>query len=1236
MASELIEELKDIETTEEFLGIINQKGSQLITEISLFDPIEINALVTHFKGEMEEVSQTLDFVTQLATGQFQKLDEIIKNPELPLEFINNLSEDAIQTLLNLEPLKDSRFDQAKTAIQVINTFMNIESWDDFENKVLEKIKTRTSQFWTDLESLPNQLTQGFEAVLQKEFQKRGLGEVGRKIGQVINIMDMLTDVERLPDLINQPEAFQTAIQSLTPEYYIELKDMVWQQAELKIHQGAGNQVTQMLQEVRDHEIKNWPPFFLKHSRVFLDTRIPGLDLDAVKKALTFPVLMAQMLENPGEAGRELLAQAIQYQYGITEVSAETFKDAKKTSILMAEVLLRQQPQFQKLGNKAQILTDIIEKVIDGKPEALEAAQIKVKNLFEGEIKNLAINEAAKFVPGLAPFVPFLEAVETGSEPKEIVVGVLNTLVVMSVNPTAALFFSPAIGIAADKIDAWFSERFHSMQASTPMLEAVVEKADVDAIVSDHTQEIKAEDVDGQVNPDYDQVEITYKGDPREISVRNPIEGKIVGVFRDQREIYIQSVVDGTVHHLSGLDETFFEMMMQVLENFWETGEVIPSGTVLGLAYLDPESGQGSDPTEATFRYEIEAGYILGGTEQKLLNAQEYWRDGGPHLVPTTWDDALSVMFGGKLPESIKGFNRDENKDGEVDGNIAITLRKGILTQMVNSPVNGQIHEIIKAPPAQEPALIIKSEDGTLHKLSGLDLDYAHFKQGDSIQAGKPIGWIASIDSLFGTNVTLHYEIQLGEKIGGSDYRDVTIDPSDYWEDGGKIEAALVRIDAVGEQLNENDFSGFQVQLNVDVSRELVLDMKLTNPDTTFHTIASTRLTGTSTLQITIPAAEISYEFQKPGEHYALSESFMIEIKSDLDFSSEASPVLVSLMGSSKEFTHRLTVVDTDAGLVEQSTNQFKDAVQQFGDSFTVDSNFQINQSKQHMKELLIGLKTINNDLVDEMSKSQPNPDEISRMLGEWNAYKPNLNAFYQIATNPQVSSNAYYRGYEVSHPQQLLRPLLSASQTLDQMLIRAQSCLRDGKPFPVDHTVIDTFDSLEDRTDNWEDYVQNAEVSTPAVPNSIKVPESESRWQMVMYQMLRPEAKGDLLPEITHSFHAPNAEGEMRGSVGVSYDHTHQGEANVHVPLDGRIQHVTEGSVWILANDGTVHRFSNLSSIPQDIQDKYALYQQTKNEMDRKISLGDQIGTLASGESINYEIYGLGDLDFEQFAQYYS
>ncbi|MGK5091404.1 hypothetical protein WDW89_05215, partial [Deltaproteobacteria bacterium TL4] len=358
-----------------------------------------------------------------------------------------------------------------------------------------------------------------------------------------------------------PEAFQVTLKTLQtqlPDVYQKFEDEAQKQANA-LKAGVGDQVVTMMREVRDHEINNWDAFFLKHSRIFLNDQIPGLDVESVKKALAFPLLMSEMLHNPEEAGREILAQVLKQKFEIEgEITANTFKDATKTrAVVMKMMLVQMQTTQNKLNYLKQehldTLNEMIQFIEDGK--TIEAKE-SIKNLFGGEVKDIALNkglkEAVKFVPGLAPFVPFLESVQEGAQPEAVITGVLNTMVIMAFNPTAALLLAPAIGIAANEVGEWFRVMAHKLSDEKELLHALIPKQEVEAIKAASDEDIQVKDINLPTT-DNDVIQAEFTGEVRKITVRNPVNGRVVLVDEKTQSIHIESVIDGTVHQLSGLD-----------------------------------------------------------------------------------------------------------------------------------------------------------------------------------------------------------------------------------------------------------------------------------------------------------------------------------------------------------------------------------------------------------------------------------------------------------------------------------------------------------------------------------------------------------------------------------------------------------------------------------------------------------------------------------------------------------
>ncbi|MGK5093998.1 hypothetical protein WDW89_18545, partial [Deltaproteobacteria bacterium TL4] len=721
---------------------------------------------------------------------------------------------------------------------------------------------------------------------------------------------------------------------------------------------------------------------------------------------------------------------------------------------------------------------------------------------------------------------------------------------------------------------------------------------------------------------------------RKITVRNPVNGRVILVDEKTQTLHIESVIDGTVHQLSGLDPVFFEMMLPVFEDYAFTKQFLPAGTVLGLATMNPDaSGIAGDP-DASFLYEIATSY----SSEQRANAVEYWAKGGPGATPASWDNALNIMVGGDSGVQAFEFRRasDENPN-QVAGDIKIEIEKDIFAQAFYSPVKGTVYEIYQGSSTADNYIIIQANhDQTLHKISGLDLGKTPLALGKEVLAGQQIGWISQINFPFQQDAVLYYEIQMGSTLGGNQYASVRLDPSDYWETKkgdtyGHFNVELVPLFGSQELLAEGEETLFRARLSADVDQNIELSLQSKHVDTYFKGILAT----SNTIAVSIPKALPTYVMTDAGDSSAESAYFTVGVQTDLDFQSETSPLEVSLTGSNYMFDYQAEIVDSDAGLVKQVQGSLWESINQLSDSFTAGTTFSPNTSKLKFTELLGNLTRTMNGLKDALSATDPlgNPapdaNKINQLFVQWETfYKPEMFQFLEVVeSKTQPISNSIYHYYDLENPEQLLRPLSQLRSSIDLMFTRAKEEVPGGEPFTPDLVVIQMIEAIEDQVETWNTLTENTIISSPSnIPNSA-IPAPTTRWEAVMYHLLRPEAEGAMLPQTVYEFFNPTESGKLQGETGISYHQEFKGQAQVYLPVGGLIHHVTDGAVWLQLQDGTIHRFSNLETISDLLKTKFENYQQSHNDQDRVIQSGDELGLITSEQTLGYEIYGLGSSD---------
>ncbi|MGK5094097.1 hypothetical protein WDW89_19040 [Deltaproteobacteria bacterium TL4] len=231
-------------------------------------------------------------------------------------------------------------------------------------------------------------------------------------------------------------------------------------------------------------------------------------------------------------------------------------------------------------------------------------------------------------------------------------------------------------------------------------------------------------------------------------------------------------------------------------------------------------------------------YLTEKATRYLFDEGDYPFGTGDGMIAQGWDrgklTTIEVLLGEDYKEfGITGVNANEFQ-------IGMNYEKFFYWQepRVYSPVNGRIKVDGNGEPVglDQGQFVIIAEDGTVHTITGLDVDWfnshevkAYIKQHPVIKAGMVLGQL-KMSGLLHSETSLTYKIQLGEQFPG--YQDVNIDPEDYFNHGGELKLELIKADSQGQSINEGDSEIFYVRLNVDLEQEIMVTLKRKDPNDT--------------------------------------------------------------------------------------------------------------------------------------------------------------------------------------------------------------------------------------------------------------------------------------------------------------------------------------------------------------------------------------------------------------------
>ncbi|MGK5091962.1 hypothetical protein WDW89_08075 [Deltaproteobacteria bacterium TL4] len=241
----------------------------------------------------------------------------------------------------------------------------------------------------------------------------------------------------------------------------------------------------------------------------------------------------------------------------------------------------------------------------------------------------------------------------------------------------------------------------------------------------------------------------------------------------------------------------------------------------------------------------------------------------------------------------------------------------------------------------------------------------------------------------------------------------------------------------------------------------------------------------------------------------------------------------------------------------------------------------------------------------------------------------------QLEFNIDRITNYFDKYCESTHTPTKVNLLHGFQQKIDYLF--RKSGLDQGN-YAIQEIVIDQssiLQTLEDikttvEQEDWinglPDYVEDTgDEILGNIPISSFKPDPKHGWENILSHVLRPEASGELQGTVFRQFHSQTDNGAIFGSVELGYQEEFIGKANVYTPLEGEVMLATESSVWIIAGDETIHRFSNIE-LNADILSEFRIYDANRQGLEPpQLEAGELIGETNHDQKIQYDIYGMGD-----------
>ncbi|MGK5094289.1 hypothetical protein WDW89_20020, partial [Deltaproteobacteria bacterium TL4] len=593
-----------------------------------------------------------------------------------------------------------------------------------------------------------------------------------------------------------------------------------------------------------------------------------------------------------------------------------------------------------------------------------------------------------------------------------------------------------------------------------------------------------------------------------------------------------------------------------------------------------------------------------------------------------WSVDLTIDAWGTIKEHFQGTKNmlDRLFDGEdrdkdfypetsmsKGSDIEVVYKGEVDDVEVRSPVSGKI---LSYDISTGEICIESNKDGTIHVISGLDSNamkfmeqsFAKYSKGtgtESLEAGSTIGFmIVTSGSGNKAEGTIHYEILLGEKFGALN-KEVRVDPTDYWEEGGEMHLEVHTNDKWGNNdvdLDNGEIEAFQINANVKFDREVKVDLLIDG---------STSVTfdgGYQGSEFTLNSDGSPKDIYLHDKGGGTTDTAIVKILTGGWNRDDEKPGFITRIG-----------LDSEGGIAAQQTTETVDSLHvedsQVGTAISSGTLATLQDWLSDTQQFLADYDSF----IDGVDEEVIEADDFSY-----------LGAFLVADLGDQYQAN----GDHFSYLEELMlrNPVSSWSETALSAVITDQQTVDKlneiNQRFQQVNEVVIKYaeDHENDAPENYSDIAHQFESNqsqfealqaNPSDPKTLY--QTLSMWDR-MRMILTGGHKSEVVCDFSYSEN--NSEG-IHGGTDLQLFNPEQ---SLFSPLKGKIHLATANSLWITRQDGSIHKWSNLR-VSQSIFSQYQAFEASNGQIERpSITLNDTIGeSLYGGEVISYEIYALGD-----------
>ncbi|MGK5093327.1 calcium-binding protein, partial [Deltaproteobacteria bacterium TL4] len=465
---------------------------------------------------------------------------------------------------------------------------------------------------------------------------------------------------------------------------------------------------------------------------------------------------------------------------------------------------------------------------------------------------------------------------------------------------------------------------------------------------------------------------------------------------------------------------------------------------------------------------------------------------------------------------------------------------------------------------------------------------------------------------------------MGDALGTTN-AEVRVDAKDYWDHDG-IHFQLVHVgfdenDIAAGAMSENGTSTFSIALSVDIDRNI--DFTLSEGNNPFIRLISP-YSGANGIELTLQSKD-------SAEGYAHSQYFYIESFGESNIDDETYPLDIKVDG--KAFTAYTTVLDQTGGRadsIEYDPNILTEVHQGEANEEAELVVIQVSQEMIESNKTEHALTTAIENALQQYDTSQTpvlstmNLKELLEFIG--NALDGNQQPSppYTIdADDALVILNDVLEDrptfvnqlntFGVIKLKEACTSLVNETIDINTELIRVtEKALLQLQGTPISQQFIDFYQNFKKEFDTFKTYASSSQSAESFFENLSPL----EKMQTVLLGIWKTET---LSP-----FMAPD-EGTSSGiHESVEFQVANE-EQTFASPLEGRLHLVTESSIWIQREDGSLHHFGQLR-VSQDLLNRFRSFQPTQNQTHPEIMIGETLGNpISTNMSLSYEIHAFGE-----------